>query len=264
MGTAEIITDAGRAYIKAMGNRQGPHTLACEFVGTQLARWFGLATFDDAILTLDGDDEIPFHRGGQAQAGPAFVTRAEPGHTWGGSEGELAAVVNPDDIARLVVFDTWTLNCDRHPPDLTVRKPNYDNVFLSEEAAEAGRFRLVAMDHTHCFTCGRDLTQPVATIDRTRDERVYGLFPGFVPLVRERREIVEQAAERLRSFDADTCRSIVASIPPAWEVSEEARTGLCDLLCQRAGFVADNVVGWLAPTCWPQGELDFKRQGDDR
>jgi len=30
MGTAEIETDAGRAYIKAMGNRQGPHQLACE------------------------------------------------------------------------------------------------------------------------------------------------------------------------------------------------------------------------------------------
>ena len=258
------MTDAGRAYIKALGNRQGPHALACEWVGTQLARWFGLPTFDFAILTLDDTDEIPFHRGGVAQPGPAFVSRAETGHGWGGSPEELNLLDNPEDVARLVVFDTWTLNCDRHPPDPATRKPNYDNVFLSEGEADAGRFRLVAMDHTHCFTCGRDLTQPVATIDRIKDERLYGLFPGFVPAVRERREVVAEAAERLRTFEAETCTSIVASIPAEWQVRSDARTGLCDLICQRAGFVADNVVDWLAPTCWPQGELDFETQGDDR
>lgn len=264
MGTAEVVTDAELAYIKAMGNRQGPHALACEYVGTQLARWFGLPTFDFAILTLDELDEIPFPRGGRAQPGPAFVTRAQPGYTWGGGADELAAVVNLDDVARLVVFDTWTLNCDRYPPDLTVRKPNYDNVFVSDEGAPPGHFRLVAMDHTHCFVCGRDLTEPVAVIDRTKDERVYGLFPGFVPIVRDRRAVVEQAAARLRAFDADTCRPIVTSIPSEWEVDERARTGLCDLICQRAGFVADNMVQWLAPTCWPQGELRFERRGDDQ
>jgi hypothetical protein len=164
MGTARIVTDAGKAYLKALGNPQGPHGLACEWVGTQLARWLGLRTFDFALLTLDELDEIPFLRGGHAQPGPAFVTRAEKGHTWGGAPEELKAVENCDDVARLVVFDTWTLNCDRHPPNLSERKPNYDNVFLSEEGAARGRFRLVAMDHTHCFTCGRDLTKRLASI----------------------------------------------------------------------------------------------------
>lgn len=263
MGTAEIVTNVGRAYIKAMGNRQGPQQLACEWVGTQLARWFGLPTFDFAILPLDETDEIPFHRGGTAQPGPAFVTRAERGHPWGGSTDELAILVNPGDVARLVVFDTWTLNCDRHPPDLTVRKSNYDNVFLSEEQAPAGQFRLIAMDHTHCFTCGRDLNERTAPIDRIKDERLYGLFPGFVPLVRERRAVVEHAAQRLRRFDHSVCRTIVGSIPTEWDVSAEARTGLCELICQRAGFVADNVVPWLAPTCWRQEELDFGTRGEE-
>ena len=36
MGTARIITDAGKAYIKAMGNRQGPHLLAVELIATRL------------------------------------------------------------------------------------------------------------------------------------------------------------------------------------------------------------------------------------
>ena len=263
MGTAEIVTDAGRAYIKAIGNRQGPHGLACELVGTQLARWFGLPVFDFAILKLDDADEIPLPRGCSAQPGPAFVTRAERGHPWGGSTDELSMIVNPDDIARMVVFDTWTENCDRYPPDLIVRRPNYDNVFLSEEKAPAGQLRLIAMDHTHCFTCGRDLTQPVAHIKRTNDVRIYGLFPGFIPLVQKRRTVVEMAAKRLGQFDLGTCNAIVDSIPNEWEVSSETRKGLCDLICQRARFVADNVVDWLAPKCWPQEELDFEKQGEE-
>ena len=125
MGTARIVTDAGRAYVKPMGNRQGPHQLACEWVATQMADWFGLPTFEYALLPVDAEvDEIPFFRGGVAASGPAFVTKAAAGHPWGGAEEELRDLVNPGDVGRLVVFDTWVSNCDRHPPDLTVRRPN--------------------------------------------------------------------------------------------------------------------------------------------
>src|SRR5438132_6499286 len=133
MGTARIVTDAGPAYIKALGNRQGPHALACEWVGTQLAAWFGLPTFDFALMPIDASvDEILFLRGGRATSGTAFVTRATLGHTWGGTTEELDKLANPKAVSRLVVFDTWTRNCDRHPPDLTQRRPNYDNVFLAD------------------------------------------------------------------------------------------------------------------------------------
>ena len=43
-GVTEVATDAGRAYLKPMGNRQGPHVLATDWVGTHLAKWFGLST----------------------------------------------------------------------------------------------------------------------------------------------------------------------------------------------------------------------------
>lgn len=261
MRTAQIVTDAGKAYCKAMGNPEGPHALACEWVGTHLARWLGLPTFDCAILTLDELDEIPFAGGGQAQPGAAFVTRAERGHTWGGTDQELQVIDNPEDIARLVVFDTWTLNCDRYPPNLATRQPNYDNVFLSEEGASPGRFRLVAMDHTHCFTCGSELNERVASIDRTKDEQVYGLFPGFVTAVQTHRVAVEGAAEQIRTFTESVGHEIVSTIPVDWQVSEPAQAALIDLLRQRAAFVADNIITLLGPTCWPQGELDFDSGG---
>ena len=75
-GATEVTTDAGRAYIKPLGNRQGPHVLATDWVGTHLAKWFELSTFDIAILTLEADDTFPLPRGSTAQPGPAFATRA--------------------------------------------------------------------------------------------------------------------------------------------------------------------------------------------
>src|SRR4051812_44333293 len=111
-GVVEVITDAGMAYLKAIGNRQGPHVLATDWVGTHLAKWFGLSTFDIAIVPLEEGFEL--RRGAKATPGPAFAARAEAGDAWGGGPNQLAPIVNPEDITRLVVFDTWALNCDRH------------------------------------------------------------------------------------------------------------------------------------------------------
>ena len=112
---AVVETDAGPAYLKAMGNPEGPHALACNWVRTRLARLFGLPTFEYAILQVDADvDEIPFTNGRFAQSGSAFCTREEPGRTWGGGADELEPLVNSSDIPRLVVFDTWIRNRDPH------------------------------------------------------------------------------------------------------------------------------------------------------
>ncbi len=256
MDTARIITDAGPAYIKAMGNRQGPHALACEYVGTQLAQWFGLPTFDFAILTLDAkEDEIPFLKGGWAASGPAFVTRAGAGHAWGGSEDELKCLVNPEAVSRLVVFDTWTRNCDRHPPDLSVRRPNYDNVFLEDVGPkDSGECRLVAMDHGHCFTSGEELNARVARIDLVKDTGLYGVFPGFRPFVKQ--ADVEGAINGVRQVPQDAVAAFIESVPREWEVAPPAKTAWLDLICRRAEFVADTILEKIARVCWPEQLFD--------
>lgn len=149
--TVRVTTDAGPGYLKALGNHGSPHYLAADLVGTELACWFGLPTFEWAFIEVVPEDEIAFYRAGRAQPGPAFITKENSGTVWGGSEKELLALVNPDDIGKLVLFDTWTRNCDRHPPNLAARKPNRNNVFLSNEGLPDGEWRLMAMDHTHCF-----------------------------------------------------------------------------------------------------------------
>ena len=115
-GATEVITDLGSAYIKPLGNRQGPHVLATDWVGTHLAKWFGLQTFDVAIVSLHSDLVFHLPRGAVATPGPAFAARAMAGAPWNRQPRELEVLDNPEDITRLVVFDTWTLNCDRHGP----------------------------------------------------------------------------------------------------------------------------------------------------
>jgi hypothetical protein len=247
-GTSRILTDRGEAFIKPLGNKQGPHVLACEWVATRLAEWFGLETFDYALLVVNAEDEIPLFGGRHASAGRAFVTRATAGSPWDGSSAQLASLKNREDVGTLVVFDTWTLNCDRHPPDTNARRPNLDNVYVST-AQGAGHRRLIAMDHTHCFSCGGDLSPSLASISKIKDERLYGLFPEFVPFVS--RTSVKKSVATLASVTSEVVEPFVTAIPIEWQVSPEARAALVDLIVQRADFVAGKIEAHLAPTCWP-------------
>ena len=135
------MTDAGRCYLKALGNKEGPHALAAEWVGTALADWIGLQN----VRRVEAGRSPPMTRSRWATSGVRSPVRpsrceAEPGASWGGTVDELKATENASDVARLVVFDTWVRNCDRYPPDITVRKPNPDNVFLSSRGAKRGKF----------------------------------------------------------------------------------------------------------------------------
>jgi hypothetical protein len=259
--TALVETDVGRAYVKGMGAPEGPHTLASEWVGTQLAAWFGLSTFDFAIVHIDELDEIWFvddqrKRIGKAAPGPAFITRAESGDHWSGDEKQLKKLVNPQDVARLVVFDTWLLNCDRYslPIGKPLQKPrvNRGNVFLSEKAPE-GQFVLKAMDHTHCFTCGAEWTSALARIDRIQDRRLFGMFPEFRNFIDDDRGAVRKAAEKLQSISRGQIMSFVRTIPQEWDVKSGALDALVSFILGRAAFLAAEIERMI----WPQLDLAF-------
>ena len=243
-GATEVTTDAGCAFIKPMGNRQGPHVLATDWVGTHLAKWLGLATFDVAILMLTADDTFPLPRGFTAHPGPAFATRAQKGEPWGSTGLQLDTIVNPEDVTRLVIFDTWTLNCDRHHYDLSARRSNPDNVYLSSEGVKSGQRRLIAMDHGLCFIrSGEDISPKLSHIGKVQDSNVYGLFPEFRKRLRQ--DIIEQCISRLRNMDLETAVAIIESIPKEWDVTRESRRAWSELIHRRAGFVAANFGNWI-------------------
>ena len=238
---ARVETDAGEGFLKALGNPAGPHALACEWIGTQLADWFGLRTLDYALIEVTADDEIPLRDGGYALPGRAFITRAESAFNWSGSTASLQKLSNRDDVAKLVVFDTWTRNCDRHPPEGAGRDPHRDNVLLSRDGAPRGRYLLKAMDQTHCFTCGRELTRRISMIDAIVDPDVYGLFPEFRPLITPAQ--LGQDCARLRTIIRPQIETIVFSVPTEWGVEDSAKRALVEFLLARAEFVAGNLAG---------------------
>ncbi len=242
--TVRVTTDAGPGYLKALGNRGGPQYLAADWLGTQLAAWLGLVTFDFAIIQVTAEDEISF-KNGPAQPGPAFITREVSGMVWSGAMEELNRLVNPEDLGKLVLFDTWTRNCDRHPPDLTLRKVNRNNVFLSNEAMPDGKFQLVAMDHTHCFNCGRDLNSHLSHIDLVQDERLYGMFPEFRPFMPAHWQAVLGAVATLQTLDKTWVRERVDAIPGEWQVDPAGRTALATQVCDRADYVAETFIALL-------------------
>ena len=56
--TAVVQTDAGTGYLKALGNPEGPNTLACELVGSSLLEWFGLSTLESSGSRQKHYDEL--------------------------------------------------------------------------------------------------------------------------------------------------------------------------------------------------------------
>lgn len=246
-----VETDAGRGFLKAMGNPEGEHALACDWVGTQLAAWFGLPTLDQAIVDFDGVPELRLFNGLVAGAGPALVTRAVKGDGWSGEPRQLASLRNPDDISRLVVFDTWIRNRDRY----SAGRQNRDNVFLR---AESKQLELLAIDHTHCFgTSSGALTERVAHIGNCKDDAVYGLFPEFKKCLKK--GVVSQAAERLATIDENAVKRIVGGIPGEWRVPENAKSALVGFVVQRAAYVAATIYERL----WPQREIQFTDGPED-
>jgi hypothetical protein len=123
-------------------------------------------------------------------------------------------------------------------------------VFLSGEAP-LGQFLLKAIDHTHCFTCGRPLSRAVARIATIRDGRVFGLFPEFGAFL-DRGEVA-RAADDLRSVDRATVVRMVHAVPGEWDVDRAAREALVSLIVERARHVADTIEGRI----WPQMQLGF-------
>jgi hypothetical protein len=246
-----VTTDAGKGYLKALGNPEGPHLLASDLLGTQLADWFELPTFQWSLMEVTSEDELSFPSGKAVVHGPSFITKAEAGRVWGGSVEELKCLTNPSAVARLVVFDTWIRNRDRYRAEPPPPRANLNNVFFSTEGEPVGKARLIAMDHTHCFSDHTELTSRVAQIQTVKDERLYGLFPEFAPLVKRHWLEVTAAVGKLGEWKYESAAPLLAKIPAAWEVGDDTKAALADFLVQRADFLSANICRAL------QNALDF-------
>ena len=142
-------TDGGTVFAKFVGNPEGPHVLAAEVLGIECAKLLGLPTFDYCVADfaaaevakvdlkkLEDTASLP------AKPGAAFVTRLHEGDPWDGREESLRQIINVDDVAGLVVLDTWIRNRDRCSSGDTAQ--NVSNVFLGAgPGVPRGKFQLI-------------------------------------------------------------------------------------------------------------------------
>lgn len=231
-----VETDCGEGFLKALSNKAEPHNLASEVVGTLLARWLKLPTLDFALIQIGETVPVLLDDNTRPHPGPGFITRAESGHPWGGAAGELDLLDNLQDVARLVVFDTWTRNCDRYgPKDGQPPRINRDNVFFSEREATPGRFVLRAIDQGCCFTCAKELTVRLDQLDQVEDPKLYGCFPEFRPRITRQGALA--AIAEVEVITQEEVGAMIQQVPRNWEVAQGTRDAWCRFICKRAKFV---------------------------
>lgn len=237
---SQVSTDAGLAFVKGMGNPSGSGSLVSELVCAELATWFGLRVPDFAVVQVD-DLDIPLRGIGVVQRGPAFASRTMDLRTADGTDTYLKRLRRPQDLAKLVLFDTWVRNADRCPPaDALDPSVNYENLTF---APVARGYELVVIDHTHCFTEG-DLATDIGDPSIQQDDRIYGLFPEFPPFLED--ASFHEAAAKLGQIDDAFVGEVVRSVPHEWGMTAGERDMLRTTLIARAGLVAREVPRILA------------------
>lgn len=242
------LDDGAHAFVKVMGNPEGPSALACEFVGTEVARLLGLPVFDIAIPEYPKELCVPLEHGLTPQPGPCFAARFAEGISWDGRGALLDALEHPENIPGLVVVDTWLRNPDRYIVRAGRTRKNLRNVFLREDGVPRGSFRLLAIDHTHVIRQDSELTSQSLSIDREREDLVYGLFPEFVNRID--REDLQPFVKRLQHLGQTTeIDDLVRRTPKQWLSDGQVRQDLPGFLKRRATYVATNLEGWLATAC---------------
>lgn len=244
-----VMTDAGRAYVKTLGNPQGSDALVSEWLGTKLAAWLGLPTFDIAVVDYPDELRTDLTDGCVTQPGPAFAARAvDGGRSWDGTEEDLAVITNPEAIGGLVILDMWTRNHDRYLESGGTERRNVRNVFFSAEGARKGRYRLLAMDHSECLRPGqRFVARGLFGIDAVRDERLYGLFPAFRGKVT--RKAVRDVLARLAQFREHDFDAAASGIPAAWSLRGQTREAMRSFCVDRAKFLIEVAERILEGPC---------------
>ena len=76
------------------------------------------------------------------------------------------------------------------------------------------------------------------------------------------RDAFHQAINDLAHLPRQFVEEIVRSIPREWDVSQDTRRALTDLIIQRALYLAENRTGIMGLLLY-QGRLDLPAEGED-
>ncbi|WP_155931327.1 MULTISPECIES: HipA family kinase [Methylosinus] len=228
-------TDAGLGYLKSPNNPMGPASVIAELVCAELGTWFGLNIPPFSIIA---DSQIELVMSGLRRVEyPSFFSKhIESVMPFDGTDLFLHKLRNSDDIAKLIIFDTWVRNFDRCAPGMR----NFDNLLICKPSRKK-LYDLVPIDHGQCFVEDGDFIISRYDAIVVRDETIFGVFPPFRGFLTH--DSVRRAVTKLQSLDRSFVEDVVASVPAAWGLGPNASASLTDLICDRAAFVVETIAG---------------------
>ena len=239
---AKVRTDAGIGFIKAANNPQGSISLASELIAAELGTWLGLSIPPFAILE---ECSLEISMGTRLMEGPFFFSAAVEAVPRDGTNRFLKRLCCPEDVSKLVVFDTWIRNADRYFED----NASSDNLLF--QAIGKRRFALVPIDHTHCFIDSDCFPSELYPDEVVKDDAVYGLFPEFEPFLNESH--IAGAVEKLRSLESDFVQQCLNELPYQWGVTTRQKDALRNMVCSRAEYVVETLPRKLVDQPWMPG-----------
>lgn len=241
------VTDQGPAIIKYIDNPAGNDALIGELVCGELANMMGLKTPDFAILSMP---ELVISHGGHGlvASGPAFASKWTEATALSPRSTLLQKLRRPDDVAKLVVLDTWIRNKDRFsaPSSGAYGIQNHDNILLRKDKRMV---ELLIIDHSQALsetTIEDELGQP--WVD---EEAIYGLFAEFEPFLTHKS--VNAALTKVVEIDQASIRQICARVPRRWGMTD----GLADRLSSCLAERGRKLAAWLPVALFEQYEMNF-------
>ncbi len=225
----EVMTDHGICFIKCAQSPMGKDPLVNEYVASEIGCWLGLKIPPFSILT-NSPLKLTLKKNAADISGPYFCSKKVDASTFDGSDLYLNRLKCQQDIAMLVLFDTWLRNWDRYFES----EQNLDNLLFGWRA-KSPKLDLIPIDHSECL---RSPGAPCWDMEEEIcDEAVYGNFPAFEPYLSI--SSVRAAVSKLRSLDPGHVSEIVAAIPGAWLDSSSERDQIHNFLVKRAQYVVD-------------------------
>ncbi|UVK43274.1 hypothetical protein BPNPMPFG_005052 [Mesorhizobium sp. AR07] len=228
----QVVTDVAPGFIKALNNPYGGAALIAELVAAELGTWLGLKVPPFAIIP-ECNIELVMRKNGQIMQGPLFFSMQVDGSPRDGTDIFLSKLRDRDDVAKLVIFDTWVKNWDRHG----LADDNSDNL-LFVRRGESRKYDLVPIDHAWAFDADFPIASP--QIDAIEETTVYGKFPEFDPYITHRS--VANSLARLAQLDGAFVEEVVNSVPPQWGLGQQASASLMELICRRAEYVVKTIA----------------------
>lgn len=230
--------DDGNDYVvKFRSNGQGLRVLPNEWIAGRCAHALGLPLPRMAVVNvpqslLDATPELsPFRATPGSQFGSEFMPQGhcEP---W---QDLLASADNLDDLAGILVFDTWI-----HTKDRSWRSSN-----LNVIQDQAGRYRVIIFDHGWVFGGTPNWSSQSLRAQRSLVKPPFmagSVYNLFRPHIRGD-DPFEPWLERVESLPPKIIRQAIWEVPSEWGLNFTERKALADYLIRRRHLVRPVIMG---------------------